>query len=74
MNFFHQLGCRLARVSLEPKSLQFLIQRVFMAVQRGNATAGLGTFAKDSLLQDSSTDLVPGVLALLSRGTVVPLK
>ena len=52
--FFHQLECRLACVSLEPKSLQLLIQRVSVAVQTDNATAVLGTVAKNSLLQDSS--------------------
>ena len=48
--FLHELGHRMARVSLEPKSLQFLIQQISVAVQRGNATAVLGTVARDSLL------------------------
>ena len=52
--FFHELGYSLARVPLEPKSFKFLIQRLSVAAQRGNATAMLGTVTKDSLLQDSS--------------------
>ena len=53
--FLHELGYRLAQVStLELKSLQFLIQRILVAVQRGNAIALLGTFTKDSLLQNST--------------------
>ena len=40
----------LYNMSSEPKSLQYLIQRVPVAVQRGNASAVLGTVTKDSLL------------------------
>ena len=38
------LGARLARISGDPRSLQFLKQRLSMAVQRGNAVSVVGTF------------------------------
>ena len=41
--FFRDLGHRIAAVSSEPRSLQFLLQRLSVAVQRGNAACVLGT-------------------------------
>ena len=46
--FLHDLGLRMACVSSETNSLQFLMQRISVAVQRGNAAAVLGTATKDS--------------------------
>ena len=41
--FFRDLGHRIAAVTLEPRSYQFLMQRLSVAVQRGNAACVLGT-------------------------------
>jgi hypothetical protein len=42
-NFFSDLGHRIAAVTAEPRSLQFLLQRLSVAVQRGNAACVIGT-------------------------------
>jgi hypothetical protein len=36
--FFRDLGQRIAVATAEPRSFQFLMQRVSVAVQRGNAS------------------------------------
>jgi hypothetical protein len=41
--FFRELGRRIAAVTNEPKSFQFLMQRLSVTVQRGNAACVLGT-------------------------------
>ena len=41
--FLHDLGRRIAAVTAEPRSFQFLMQRLSVAVQRGNAACVLGT-------------------------------
>ena len=41
--FFRDLGRRIADVSREPRSYQFLMQRLSVTVQRGNAACILGT-------------------------------
>ena len=41
--FFKDLGRHIADVTQEQQSLQFLLQRVSIAVQRGNAASVLGT-------------------------------
>jgi len=41
--FVRDLGHRIADVTLEPLSHQFLLQRIAVAIQRGNAAAILGT-------------------------------
>ena len=46
--FLHELGSRMARISLEPTSFQYLVQRISVTVQRGNSVAVLGTVVKDS--------------------------
>ena len=46
--FFHKLGSRMTRIPLEPKSFQYLVQRISVAVQRGNVAAVMGIVAKDS--------------------------
>jgi hypothetical protein len=42
-NFFRDLGRRIADVSREPRSYQFLMQRISVTIQRGNAACILGT-------------------------------
>ena len=46
--FLHELGSRMTRISLEHKSFHYLIQKISIAVQRGNASAVLETVAKES--------------------------
>ena len=41
--FFHDLGRRNAIASCEPRSFQFLMQRLSVTVQRGNAACVVGT-------------------------------
>ena len=41
--FFCNLGNRIAAVSSEPRSSKFLLQRLSVAMQRGNASRVLGT-------------------------------
>lgn len=41
--FFRDLGQRIAATTAEPRSFQFLMQRVSVAVQRGNAACIVGT-------------------------------
>ena len=52
LNFFWELGCRLRRMTGEPKSLQFLLQRLSVAVQRGNAAAILGSVGRPPLIDN----------------------
>ena len=41
--FFRELARRIASVNNEPLSHQFLVQRLAVAIQRGNASAVLGS-------------------------------
>ena len=41
--FFRDLGQRIATATAEPRSFQFLMQRISVAVQRGNAACIVGT-------------------------------
>ena len=41
--FFRDLGHRISSVTAEPRSFQFLMQRLSVAVQRGNAACIIGT-------------------------------
>ena len=43
LQFLHELGHRLKAETREPRSLQFLFQRISVTIQRGNAAAVLGT-------------------------------
>ena len=43
LQFLYKLGHRLKAETREPRSLQFLFQRISVAIQRGNAAAVLGT-------------------------------
>ena len=47
MQFNRELGHRLKLVTNEPRSLQFLIQRISVAIQRGNAASILGTMVQN---------------------------
>jgi hypothetical protein len=47
MQFFRDVGRRVAAETGEPRSLQFLLQRVSVAVQRGNAACVIGTVRQD---------------------------
>ena len=47
-HFFRDLGRRIAAATSDPLSHQYLLQRVAVAVQRGNAAAVLGTAERDS--------------------------
>lgn len=44
MNFANKLGDRLISETDEPRSKQFLMQNIGLAIQRGNAASVLGTF------------------------------
>ena len=51
LSFLKDLACRVCKVSGEVKSFSYLLQRLAVAVQRGNAISVLGTFAsKDCLI------------------------
>ena len=41
--FFRELGRRVRRATFEPNAYQYLVQRISVAVQRGNATSVLGS-------------------------------
>jgi hypothetical protein len=49
-DFLHQLGRRIANVTGERRATEFLLQRLSVAIQRGNAASVLGTV-------DSATDM-----------------
>ena len=49
--FFRNLGRRIAAATSEPLSRPYLLQRVAVAVQRGNAAAILGTAERESAAQ-----------------------
>ena len=42
-NFLRQLGRRIATVTGEQRATEFLLQRLSVAIQRGNAVAVMGT-------------------------------
>jgi hypothetical protein len=50
--FFGDLGRRIASVTAEPRSSQFLMQRLSVALQRGNAACILGTVPSSHGLDD----------------------
>ena len=56
-SFLKDLACRVRKVSGEVLSFSYLIQRLTVAVQRGNAVSILGTFASEDCLicEDSDT-------------------
>ena len=44
--FLKELGRRIAATCFEPLSYQYLLQRVAVAIQRGNDAAVLGTISR----------------------------
>lgn len=50
--FLRDVGRRIAAVTAEPRSTQFLLQRLSIAIQRGNAACVLGTIATDGKALD----------------------
>jgi len=55
-DFVHELGRRIATVTGEKRSTEFLLQRLSVAIQRGNASSVLGTV--DSGAQSPNLDIV----------------
>ena len=47
--FVRELGRCIARVTGEAKSTNYLVQRLSVAVQRGNSAAVLGTMGHDAV-------------------------
>ena len=47
--FVRELGRHIARVTGEVKSTNYLVQRLSVAVQRGNSAAVLGTMGHDAV-------------------------
>jgi hypothetical protein len=52
MQFLRDVGRRVAAETGKPRSLQFLLQRVSVAVQRDNATYVIGTVREDCSWDD----------------------
>jgi len=52
LDFLHELGCRIARSTAEPRSFTFLMQRLSIAVQLGNAICVTGTAPSTSSLDN----------------------
>ena len=50
--FFHELGRRIEATTAEPRSLQYLLQRLSVTVQRGNAACIIGTVSSSGGLDD----------------------
>jgi hypothetical protein len=50
--FFNELGRRIQATTAEPRSLQFLFQRLSVTVQRGNAACVIGTVSSSGGLED----------------------
>jgi len=52
LSFLRELGARIMHVSKEPSSFEFLMQRVSVDIQRGNAACILGIMPNASDLAD----------------------
>ena len=52
LSFVKEIGRRLSVVSGEPRSTSFLLQRMSIAVQRGNVAAVLGTLPAGAELDE----------------------
>jgi len=50
--FFQDIGRRIAVVAGQPRSTQFLFQRLSIAIQRGNAASVVGTASSDGCPDD----------------------
>ena len=55
-NFVHELGGCIATVTGEKRSTEFLLQRLSVAIQRGNASSVMGTV--DSGTQSPNLDVI----------------
>ena len=56
LSFLKDLACRVRKVSGEVMSFPYLLQRLAVAVQRGNAASVLGTFASEDCLVFEDSD------------------
>ena len=52
LSFFRDLGHRISTVTAEPRSFQFLLQRLSVAIQYGNAACVVGTVPTFACLDD----------------------
>jgi hypothetical protein len=50
--FFREVGRRIAAETGEPRSFQFLLQRISVAIQRGNAACVVGTVPQSVMWDD----------------------
>ena len=51
-DIFRDIGCRIAAATGEPRSTQFLFQRLNIVIQRGNAASVVGTVYNDCCIDD----------------------
>jgi len=68
MDFLQELGRRIAKTTAEQRSFMFLMQRLSLAAQRGNAVCVTGTAPSSTsldVLNDCTVCLVLGILELL---------
>ena len=56
LSFLKDLACRVRKVSGEVKSFPYLLKRLAVAIQRGNAVSVLGTFASEDCLVFEDSD------------------
>ena len=56
LSFLKDIACRVCKVSGGVKSFPYLLQRLAVAVQRGNAVSVLGTFASEDCLVFEDSD------------------
>ncbi|PSN58219.1 hypothetical protein C0J52_05978 [Blattella germanica] len=52
LNFIKEIGQRISRVSQNPKSTAFLIQRISITLQGGNVASILGTLPRGMELEE----------------------
>ena len=52
LRFVKEIGRRIARITEETRSTQYLIQRISLTVQRGNVAAILGTLPRGRKLDE----------------------
>ena len=69
-DFVHELGRRITAVTGERRATEFLLQRLSVAIQRGNASAVLGTADSKAGRQQNLDVRAPSLAA--SRALVAP--
>ena len=47
LSFIKELGRKMSVVTGDPRETQFLLQRISVAIQRGNASSCMGTWVHD---------------------------